>query len=70
MVNNYITKQGDMLDVIANQLYGERSADSVARILAINPRLCEQPALLPAGIKIIMPERTLALTQQEVKLWD
>ena len=59
-----------MVDNIARQYYDQWQADDTARILNANPTLCEQPARLPAGISIVIPERGVTRSKPTIKLWD
>jgi len=66
-----ITKDGDMVDALVLAYYGAISSRTTARVFNANPELCEQPARLPAGIRIELPDNTLAASMDnEVKLWD
>lgn len=68
--NEVISKSGDTLSSIAYQYYGS-SAGQVERILAANPGLCGRPALLPAGVRIVMPPpKTTIKTINTLNLWD
>ena len=64
-------RQGDTISAIAYRYYGQ-SRGKVEQILEANPRLCGQPAVLPAGIKIIMPSAAAASAEfvATVNLWD
>ncbi|MCW7553640.1 tail protein X [Endozoicomonas gorgoniicola] len=50
----YTTVDGDMLDAICFRHYGNLNG-TVERVLNANPGLCEQPAVLPAGLVIELP---------------
>ena len=64
------SRQGDTLSAIAYRNYGE-SHGQVERILEANPYLCAQPALLPAGIAIRLPEaQPKQKTIPTMNLWD
>lgn len=61
---------GDTLSAIAWRYYGT-SRGQVERILAANPGLSAQPAVLPAGINIRLPapqEETPII--RTLNLWD
>ena len=65
-----ISSQGDTLSAIAYRHYGE-SRGQVERILEANHYLCAQPALLPAGIAIRLPEaQPKQTTIPTLTLWD
>ena len=66
----YVTADGDMLDAICERHYGPRPGASEA-VLEVNPGLAGQGPVLPAGVRIDLPE--LAETPPErgsVRLWD
>lgn len=68
--NQIKTKDGDTLSSIAYEYYGS-SRGQVERILAANPRLCQQPALLPPNLIITLPPvQTTAPTIKTLNLWD
>ena len=71
--NTYTSRQGDTLSKIAYEYYGS-STGQVERILEANPKLCQQPPLLPAGIIIVLPDSEPASTQTTLpptlNLWD
>lgn len=62
----YRTKEGDRLDVICYNFYGQ--SDQVVRVLEANPRLAETGATLPAGLVIQLPELP-APTTTTIRLW-
>lgn len=68
--NQITTKDGDTLSSIAYEYYGN-SRGQVERILAANPKLCEQPALLPPNLIITLPPaENAAPTIKTLNLWD
>ena len=71
--NTITSKQGDTLSKIAYEYYGT-SIGQVERILEANPKLCQQPPILPAGILIVLPDSELSSTQitlpATINLWD
>ena len=72
MAASYITKEGDTVDYIAYQYYGYTRNRVVEKILEANQQLAEQPAVLPQGITITLPDQqdTAVITSAKVKLWD
>ena len=72
MAATYRTKEGDTIDYIAYQYYGHTNNLVVEKILEENQQLAEQPAVLPQGIMIILPDEqgTAVITTNKVKLWD
>ena len=63
----YISKTGDQLDYIAYKQYGTESA--TLQILNVNPGLAAHGPILPAGLKITLPEISQAI-KKTVSLWD
>lgn len=64
-----ITKDNDMLDALCKVHYGRESP--VPAVLEANPHLAKLPALLPAGIHIVLPDIDPATSEStpEVRLW-
>ena len=70
MMTLYRTKDGDRLDTICYQYYGE-TLRYVEAVLDVNPKLSQQPALLPAGIIITLPDfPELNQKTGDIRLWD
>jgi len=68
----YRTKQGDTLDLICHQHYGQASG-YVEQVLEVNYRLSSQPIILPSGLEIILPDvpdKTPEQTNTMINLWD
>ncbi len=65
----YITKDGDVLDSICWKYYGS-TTDVVEKVLEANRHLAELGAIFSAGVKIILPDLTLAEETESVKLWS
>ena len=65
----YITKDGDVLDAVCQKYYGSTSG-MVEKVLEANRHLAELPAIFVAGIKIILPDLTLAEETESVQLWS
>ncbi len=71
MAGQYITKQGDRLDLVCYSVFG---------LLALrlffdhNPGLADQELLLPAGVTIALPSTTEVTAATEpiaqTRLWD
>lgn len=71
MSDTYLTKDGDVLDWIVWNYYGATSDRFVERVLDVNPGLAGYGAVLPDGVRILLPE--LSPTEQTtagVRLWD
>jgi len=66
---NYTTRQGDMLDAICHQYYGNISG-AIETVLDVNPSLCEQPLVLSAGLVIELPVIQSAVEPTDIDLFD
>lgn len=60
-------QQGDTVDLIAFRHYGDSTM--VEAILEANPGLAKYGTLLPHGLKVDLPERTVT-PKRGVNLWD
>lgn len=69
--NTVQTKAGDTLSAICWRYYGS-SRGKVEAVLAANPKLATEPAILSAGIYIVLPAApsTAAKTLPTINLWD
>lgn len=65
----YVTKDGDVLDAICWKYYGSTTG-IVEKVLEANRHLAELGAIFSAGVKIILPDLTLAEEAESVKLWS
>jgi phage tail protein X len=67
----YVTRDGDMLDAICQNFYGE-SLGYVEQVLFDNPGLAEYGPVLPLGVTIILPEIDPVAIEDSntIKLWD
>ena len=69
----YITKDGDVVDLICYRHYG-RTADVTEAVLAANPGLAELGPVLDAGIEITLPDfgtpEAKPAEIETVRLWD
>jgi phage tail protein X len=68
-MTTYVTRDGDMIDLIAYRAYGY-SSGAVEQIIEANYGLCEQPPVLPAGIRIVLPDLAPTTAKAPVRLWD
>ena len=66
-----LTRQGDMVDLIAWLHYGASGGNTEALLDRV-PDLCNQPVVLPAGYRIALPELDPPGPEpaQPVRLWD
>lgn len=70
LVNQIRTKEGDTLSQIAYEYYGN-SIGQVELILAANPWLCKQAALLPPNLMITLPPvQDIEPEIKTLNLWD
>ena len=65
----YITKDGDVLDLICWKYYGSTNG-TIEKVLEANRHLANLDAVFAAGIKIILPDLTKAEEEKSVKLWS
>ncbi len=70
----YITKDGDVLDLICWKYYGSINSalphGTIEKVLEANRHLANLDAVFAAGIKIILPDLTKAEEEKSVKLWS
>lgn len=66
----YISKDGDMLDQICHDFYGE-SKKFTELVLEKNSRLANYDTVLPAGVEINLPD-AIEVEQEStlIRLWD
>lgn len=69
MTTYYLTKEGEMLDLICWKHYG--FTDGVVElVLAENLGLAEYGSLLPAGFKIKLPVIQKPMQKSKLKVWE
>lgn len=64
----YRTKDGDVLDLICRNYYGD-APHSVEAVYDVNTGLAAYGPILPAGIVIDLPEAQ-PVEPQTIRLWD
>jgi len=65
----YLTKEGEMLDLICWKHYG--FTDGVVElVLAENLGLAEYGSFLPPGLKIKLPTIQKAVQKSKLKVWE
>lgn len=65
----YRTKDGDTIDRVCWQHYGQQSG-AVEAVLDANPGLADLGPILSAGTIINLPEIETPAVEQGVSLWD
>lgn len=55
MARIHITSDGEMADEIAWRAYGDRPEGLIA-LLEANPILARSPPMLPAGLRLVLPD--------------
>jgi phage tail protein X len=71
-VAQYVTRDGDTVDLVVWRIFGTTAAGLVERVLETNPGIADRGPVLPAGLVLQLPEAAAAATtvDQGVKLWD
>lgn len=64
----YTTKDGDVLDDICYIYYGHLTG-TVEKVMQVNCRLSQYGPILPAGIKIVLPEIKIKSSKDIVRMW-
>lgn len=71
MADTYQTKDGDVLDWVLWKYYGTVAGRIVERVLEANPGLADYGAVMPGGVRILLPDFTDPISQTNgVRLWD
>ena len=70
MSQEYISREGDVVDEIAWRYYGTHQGRAVERLLDANPGLADHGPILPAGVLLVLPDLPAPVAVQGVKLWD
>ena len=67
----YRTIQGDTVDRIAWKQYGNQNPGTVEEELRLNPALSDYDDILPAGLLVVLPEKTVeSRPVKSVNLWN
>lgn len=69
MTRRMTSRQGDMIDQIALEVYG-RTEGATEALFNANPHLAGLPPRLPAGVAIALPELAAKTLKPTVRLWD
>ena len=68
-MNTYISKRGDVLDLICFRTYGY-APGAMEAILELNPFLADFLGGLPAGLEIILPDLSDTPQKDIVRIWS
>lgn len=68
-VRYYHSKQGDTVDSIAWEIYERQDPGLISGILVANPGLADFGPLLPAGLRLAIPDAPQAEVVVGVRLW-
>ena len=66
-MTTYVTKDGDMLDMICHQQLG--SVAHVPAVLAANPHLADLGPVYTYGLSIVLPSQSAPVVAGRIKLW-
>lgn len=69
-MTTYITNDGDSADEIAWKHYGRQDQQVVEQLLEANPGLADYGPILPANVRVELPEAVKPTVIPGVKLWD
>lgn len=67
--HSYVTSDGDVLDSIIENHYGDTLGDKIGQVLAANPGLASKGPVYDAGLKIALPQIDEAQSAETVSLW-
>ncbi|MCP3881676.1 MAG: phage tail protein [Sulfitobacter sp.] len=69
MASDYLTSEGDTVDFICWKFYGQQSG-AVELVLEANRGLADRGPLLPAGLRLVLPDLPRPATEvQPLRLW-
>lgn len=66
----YVSSEGDVIDQIAFNHYGNTASGQLEAVLAANPGIPELTGVLDAGVRIRLPDLTDDTPIEAVQLWD
>jgi len=70
MAKTVTTSEGDVLDALVYRATG-RIAGALESTLDANPKLAKLPAVLPAGVSVVIPDAAFEQpTRPTFKLWE
>lgn len=67
---SYKSRENETVDLIAWRYYGSTEDRIVERLLLHNPGLAGYGPVLPAGVRIKLPELPVPATKEGLSLWD
>lgn len=68
---DYITRQNDLLDDVVHRYYGDTDNRAVEIVLEANRGLADYGPVLPAGLRIVLPDRVPSQESTKLQtLWD
>ncbi|MGQ7247188.1 tail protein X [Halomonas sp. V046] len=71
MAQVYSSRDGDTVDLVVWRYYGRQDARLTEQVLEANRHLADTGPLLPAGIRIILPDvEHVAEVRAGVSLWN
>lgn len=66
----YVTEDGDTVDSITWRQYQTRAGLIMEKVLSANPGLADYGPILPAGVKVNLPDIAQPAVKKSIKLWD
>lgn len=66
----YVSSDGDVVDQIVFNHYGNTDSGQVEAVLLANPRLAALGGVLDAGVRIRLPDLTDDAPAEALQLWD
>jgi len=65
----YRSKEGDTVDLIAWRYYGRQNDLIVERVIEANPGIADEGPVLPAGLRLALPDIPEENRTASVRLW-
>lgn len=66
----YVSSDGDVVDQIVFNHYGNTASGQVEAVLLANPGLSALGGVLDAGVRILLPDLTDDAPVEALQLWD
>ncbi len=68
---DFVSRDGDMVDAICAQVLPDADeAEACAEVYRNNPHLSKYPVVLPAGVKMKLPEKVEVRRHEPVRIWS